>query len=216
MTEKYKDEVRFHYQQMRASAKLSYNLLYPTPAKLREECLLKFKDGCKAFDLKTLRSFVRLATTDMLQETDIQRLEPDRFKPILNCIKKGTNTAEHNIELLAWLTNFQPRPYQFFTDTKFINSVAAKESHMKPYPEYSNILDIEQSGQNKVNHNIAKVNHLEQQEAELEVNDLLKSVNIYTEERAVDQCPITIEYPSGVKLSIETNDLDLISKLVRI
>ncbi|KAA8484050.1 hypothetical protein BDE36_3573 [Arcticibacter tournemirensis] len=58
-------------------------------------------------------------------ERVIRQFDTERFKPLCNFLKRRTNnTDEINIELLAWLIDFQPRPY--YTDW---TPLAPDESH---------------------------------------------------------------------------------------
>lgn len=58
-----------------------------------------------------LRSFLEKPDNEDISESAIRRFDPDKFKPLNNFLKKGTNTDLKNIELLAWLIDFRPRPY---------------------------------------------------------------------------------------------------------
>lgn len=87
------------------------NLTHPTAAKLRNECLILFKRGLDRADTRMLKSFLGWSDKEEIYESAIKRFDPDKFKPLNNFLKKGIKTDEKNIELLAWLIDFRPRPY---------------------------------------------------------------------------------------------------------
>lgn len=109
--EQYRADIWQFYQNKKKSGELSLNLKHPTAAKLRNECLLLFRKGLDRADYRTLRSFLGRPDNEEIYESAIRRFDPDKFKPLNNFLRKGTNTDEKNIELLAWLIDFQPRPY---------------------------------------------------------------------------------------------------------
>ncbi|WP_290797873.1 hypothetical protein [Flavihumibacter sp. UBA7668] len=92
---------------------LPNSLLLPSPAKLREECLKICEERYQPRDLKTLRDFFGVVDGKDSCLKAISRFEIDKFKPLINYLKGETeDTNEKNIELLAWLIDFQPRPYE--------------------------------------------------------------------------------------------------------
>lgn len=109
--EQYRAEIWQFYQNKKSSGELSLNLKHPTAAKLRNECLLLFRKGLDRADYRMLRSFLERPDNEEIYESAIKRFDPDKFRPLNNFLKKGTNTDEKNIELLAWLIDFRPRPY---------------------------------------------------------------------------------------------------------
>jgi hypothetical protein len=48
----------------------------------------------------------------------IEKCDVDRFRPLINYINKRTSdTADMNVELLAWLIDFKPRPFELWKKT---------------------------------------------------------------------------------------------------
>jgi hypothetical protein len=114
MFEDYKEKVILAYQKKKEASSISNNLLHPTPGRLRNECLSIYKERCLQKDEKTFRLF--FGPKDNLADygQSINRVEIDKFRPLINFLKRKTNvTDERNIELLAWLIDFEPRPYQY-------------------------------------------------------------------------------------------------------
>ena len=114
MFDDYKEKVILAYQKKREASAISINLLRPTPGKLRDECLSVYGERCLQKDEKTFRLF--FGSKDSLTDygQSIRKFEIDKFKPLINFLNGKTNvTEEKNIELLAWLINFEPRPYQY-------------------------------------------------------------------------------------------------------
>lgn len=109
----YKKHVFNQYEEAKKRAQLSENLLRPTPAKIRAECLLVLKERYnQQQDAKSLRLFFghQVSATDW--EREMKKIDIDRFKPLTNFLKgKTRDTEDKNIELLAWLIDIQPRPY---------------------------------------------------------------------------------------------------------
>lgn len=110
----YKAKVIQDYQKKREARELSLNLLHSSPAKLREECLDVLQKRYLKKDDRTIRAFFkhRDETTD--NEHRIRKSKGEIFKTLDNYLKGVTaDTNDKNIELLAWLINYEPRPYQF-------------------------------------------------------------------------------------------------------
>ncbi len=110
----YKAQVVSAYKQKRDANKFSLNLLRPTPAKLRAECLAAVNERYLKKDENTLRMFFGQRKDITAYMQTIRKFDADKFKPLDNFLKGITNdTDDKNIELLAFLINFEPRPYQF-------------------------------------------------------------------------------------------------------
>ncbi len=110
----YQDQVLSTYQKKRADGNLSFNLLHPTPARLREECLVVLRDRYLKKDDKVIKAFFELQQQEADYEMNIRRFDTDKLKPLVKFIRGETTTTEvKNIELLAWLIDYEPRPYRF-------------------------------------------------------------------------------------------------------
>ncbi len=114
MLEDYKKAVIADYHQKKVKGLLSLNLSHSTPANLREECRLVLNSRPQEKDEKIIRDFFNSGVISSDYRSSIERFDPDRLRPLDNFIKGRTiSTEPTNIELLAWLINFEPRPYQY-------------------------------------------------------------------------------------------------------
>jgi hypothetical protein len=96
---------------------LPLNLQLPTPAKLKDECLAIIAIRFTSKDRETLNQF--FGHSDSNFEREIRRTETDKFRPLVNFLKGNTQeTEDRNIELLAWLIDFNARPYVFGSNYK--------------------------------------------------------------------------------------------------
>jgi hypothetical protein len=101
------------YQTKLKAGELSTNILLPKPAKLKEECLLVCQERYLKKDEKLFRSFFEPREDKAGYMSAINGADIDKFRPLCNFLKDGNiKTSERNIELLAWLIDFEPRPYQ--------------------------------------------------------------------------------------------------------
>ncbi|MXV50333.1 hypothetical protein GS399_05060 [Pedobacter sp. HMF7647] len=112
MFAEYQKQVLDFYKRKWNSGDLSLNLMHPTSAKIKSECLLVFEKRSKRKDETMLRSFFSADPTADFRLI-IKKFETDKFKPLNNYLKNSTGkTEEKNIELLAWLIDFEPRPFK--------------------------------------------------------------------------------------------------------
>ncbi|WP_026902438.1 hypothetical protein [Pedobacter glucosidilyticus] len=118
MFSEYKKQVIKLYEEKRDAMALPLNLQNPTPARLKDECLAVIAKRFKKGDEKVLRDFFGDCVDVEGYIRYIRSMDVDRFRPLINHLNKKTeNTDEKNIELLAWLIDFSPRPYIFKLDT---------------------------------------------------------------------------------------------------
>jgi hypothetical protein len=114
MLEDYKKAVISSYHQKKVKRLLSLNLSHSTPAKLREECLLVLNSRPQEKDNKIIRDFFNSGNISNDYSSSIERFDPDKLRPLDKYLKGRTESTESkNIELLAWLIDFEPRPYQY-------------------------------------------------------------------------------------------------------
>ena len=117
MNTHYQKRVLQTYHEKRADNKLSLNLIHSTPAKLRKECMEVFKTRYKKKDEEILKMFFGARDDEAGYIYAIRKFETDKFRPLDNFLKENTSDPdEKNIELLAWLIDFQPRPFQWNYD----------------------------------------------------------------------------------------------------
>lgn len=248
MFEDYEKEVRNLYQMKKESHELSLNLVHPTPSNLKKECMIQFKIRCGPKDMIMLRSFFERTSEEDFYSSSIRFFDRDKFRPLSNYLRTICTTSEKNIELLAWLINFAPRPYATYCKlshqqhlSKTENSTDKNEVLLKVT---ENVLaaDFYEGSEKDADHDILYVpsyftprrkaakrylippidgGKMEQAFSETrtfrdllpaakerQIDSLLKSENPHSK--------VTLEYPSGVRLSVDTADLELIAKLVKL
>jgi len=108
----YKTLVLQIYREKISAGTLSPNLVNPTPAKVKAECIQVCEERFLKSDEGVLRVIFRQQDGPVAYRLAIKQRDTDTFKPLCNFLKGGTNNPdEKNVELLAWLIDFEPRPY---------------------------------------------------------------------------------------------------------
>jgi hypothetical protein len=102
------------YEEKREANQLSQLLMHPTTANIRQECLNVYNEKIKKgeqIEENTLRAFFGVPPVGKNFGHVIERYNADRFRPLKSLIKREIkNPALANVELLAWLIDFTPRP----------------------------------------------------------------------------------------------------------
>jgi len=102
------------YQLKKEKSELSLNLTEPTPSRLKSECMIVYLERFREKDNKTLRLFFQTTDDTTNYSSSIRNIDTDKFKPLCNFLKGRTSdTDAKNIELLSWLIDFEPRPYDY-------------------------------------------------------------------------------------------------------
>lgn len=100
------------YQEKDAAGTLHAYLARPTPARLRDRCVSVYSDGYSRKDEQTIRTFFGKSDEKGSYLKAIEGGDIDRFRPLIKFLKDPSiKTEEKNVELLAWLIDFQPRPF---------------------------------------------------------------------------------------------------------
>ncbi|SEK24385.1 hypothetical protein [Parapedobacter koreensis] len=244
--ENYRIEVRQFYEMKKAAGELSVNLTYPSPAKLRNECLIQFrKKKHHRDDDSTLKSFFGLLPTEEFHEMAIKRFDIDKFKPLCSLLKKEFRTDEKNIELLAWLIDFCPRPCAKYWRESLKKTQATANVVTEPTtvektqqeswlpmprvnrPPLSKLYVGERKTMGRMERKLYRLSnyHRSKQiqeelfnEPEIMGNRLMTSPSSILATSAVENKSkqVTLEYPSGVKLSVNAHDISLIAQLVKL
>jgi len=101
------------YQKGCTAQTLSLFLRNPTPANLREACAETCRRRFDRKDQQILSAFFGPHEDQAAFLKAIERCDIDRFRPLLNFINGQVQNPHHkHIELLAWLVDVQPRPFQ--------------------------------------------------------------------------------------------------------
>lgn len=113
MSNSYQQQVFTDYVLKRDKQTLSLNLMKPTRSGLREECLHVYTEKGSPKNDRVLRLFFGPidAGNDYVQR--IRNFDVDKFRPLVKFLKGATtDTHDKNIELLAWLIDFQAQGSQ--------------------------------------------------------------------------------------------------------
>lgn len=109
----YQQLVMQAYEGKKKNNTLPYGLKHLTPAKLKAECEMRCTQALNKRDQRTIREFCGDLDESKTPLAMIKRCETDRFRPLVNYLKgKSEKTDEKNVELLAWLLDFQNRPWE--------------------------------------------------------------------------------------------------------
>lgn len=123
MIVQYRLELKEAYLKKRDRGELSLNLVNPTPANIRNECLVLLKSGCSEADLKIFKSFFEHPLNADLPLSKVWNFNIGKFKALSNFLKKDIKTNDRNLTLLAVLIDFNPRPFsEIFTGEENYNS----------------------------------------------------------------------------------------------
>lgn len=102
---KYQEEVYAEYLKLKGS---SIVLAEPKPAGLRDKVLELYKNG-REDSADVIRHFTQNYTA---AGAEIVRLDINKFKPVQHFLLGSTREpADRVVELVAWLIDFEPRPY---------------------------------------------------------------------------------------------------------
>jgi len=192
--------------------------MIPTCANLRNEFRLLYNAGCDKEDKRVIREFLQMPFDKELTDLAVKKCDVDKFKTLCNFINRKLKTHERNFELLAWLINFPQRPY-----SKYWRITNGK-------PDLLSELSITNKGivEESLDESFLHVkNELVAKNAKINSSNAKQDCWVETEEPRLDNYTsnnndrfakreITLEYPSGVKLSVDSTDISLIEKLVKL
>ena len=108
----YRELVLVAYDEQLASRSLSSEMLLPTPANIKAEIVKVCELGLNVSDEKILRSFVGQRSDTGAYRNAFLNGKADPFRPLVNFLNdRSIETNQRNIDLLALLIDFKPRPY---------------------------------------------------------------------------------------------------------
>lgn len=110
----YKELVLADYDRKKLAGQLSSELMHPTPGSLKAEGVKICERRFDPKDAILLQSFFNQRDNATGYRLAIQNCKADIFRQVVKLIKERTiNTKLKNTNLLAWLIDFQPRPYYY-------------------------------------------------------------------------------------------------------
>ena len=128
MSAEYNKAVLDAYQRIKAENRLPPNLKLPTPGMLRDQCELVCRERYEERDEMTLKTFFGEGRNKETFLKAMANFDVNRFKPLIRYLNGVTNrTDPKNIELLAWLIDFERRPFQFDVDYRLSEPVVQVE-----------------------------------------------------------------------------------------
>lgn len=102
------------YEEKRNANLLSQLLIHPTAASIKQECINVYRerlDRGERIEENTLRAFFGILPEGKNYGNLIEWQSLGKFKSIQKLLKKEVeNPSSANVELLAWLIDFNPRP----------------------------------------------------------------------------------------------------------
>jgi hypothetical protein len=113
----YTEQILKTFEEKRDANQLSQLLMHPTTANLRQEFLNVYRERVNKGEREeenTLRSFFGIPPAGKTFAYLIEKEYADRFRPIQSLIRRGIkNPSKVNVELVAWLIDFKPRPFLY-------------------------------------------------------------------------------------------------------
>lgn len=142
MLDDYKKAVISDYHYRKEKGLLSPVLTHPTPAQLRDECLLILNGCSQKKDEKIIKDFFNEGNDSNDYSASIRRFDADKLRPLVKFLKKQIeDTGDRNIELLAWLIDFEPRPYRYGTDYSIRDNNGEEVKSSTPLPDSKELND---------------------------------------------------------------------------
>lgn len=130
--------IKAKYEEAKTGESSGY-LQNPSPAELKNLCLLLWDRGCSNLDQEILVRFFDLNDKSTKQK-QIENFDVDKFRPISNFLKGRTETTRLiNLDVIALLVDFNPRPYWKFisgnkeelTEVVAVNEIVKKEERVE-------------------------------------------------------------------------------------
>ncbi|MFC4209912.1 hypothetical protein ACFOWA_01885 [Pedobacter lithocola] len=120
MFPEYKQLVINHYLQVLHSSDPSTYLKNPSPANLKTECLRVYELRYRPeTDRRILEDFFGAPDKNGDYWEAINTFKTPNFRPVQQLMQDtGKDSHSRNVELLAWLTGYEPRPFRFDTFMK--------------------------------------------------------------------------------------------------
>lgn len=110
----YKQVILQTYLRKKAAGPLSFRLLEPTPASIKEELIQYLNERFDLRDKQTLELFFGHQENAAAYAKAVKRIEIDKFRPVIKFLKGQTdNPDDKQVHLAALLIDFKERPYEF-------------------------------------------------------------------------------------------------------
>ncbi|NQX40694.1 hypothetical protein SAMN05421820_10498 [Pedobacter steynii] len=115
MFEEYLKDILALYEKKKSENTLPPNLSHPTPGNFRSECITVFSERPLSSDDEALRLFFGAADNEMGFARNIENSKAVQYKQMPKILKRDISSPNRKyIELLAWLINFNHRPFAVY------------------------------------------------------------------------------------------------------
>lgn len=112
LEQEYKADVLADFDRKVKESRLPPSLVSPTPGGLKAEAVSACEHRFLPKDEVLLRSFFKQKESPTAYRFAISKDDASVFKPLVNFLRdRSIDTKFKNIELLAWLIDFEPRPF---------------------------------------------------------------------------------------------------------
>lgn len=112
MYQDYINDIVKTYWEKKSEGALAQRLMSPTAANIKDECLFVSTTRFEKKDSRMLADYFGVENEEQLIVRAIKKCHRDRFKALYNyLIGESKKTDPANIILLAWLMDFEDRPY---------------------------------------------------------------------------------------------------------
>lgn len=129
----YKKEIINAYQTLKQTGRLASDLENPSPAQLRDYCLELWANRYEKADVPIIKSFFDPGNRYDDLESAIKQSDIDKLRPLINFMTKGIqNRDDKHVKLLAWLIDFQPRPYELWREQRQRTQITGITGTAKP------------------------------------------------------------------------------------
>ncbi|WP_448698121.1 hypothetical protein ACFGVR_14970 [Mucilaginibacter sp. AW1-3] len=109
---KYQGAIIEDYHQKVKQSRMAQNLVHLKTTQIRQECLDVFDRRYQESEEDVLKGFFGQQKGKEEYRTAIEKFDVDRFRQIRALLKdEVAKTDQRNVELVAWLIDFQPRPF---------------------------------------------------------------------------------------------------------
>ncbi|WP_343555568.1 hypothetical protein [Sphingobacterium sp.] len=119
---KFKEEVLALYEAKKNSHELDDLLVNPSPAKLRDYCLVRLSEGLPPEDIEILQKFFDPYKKEKSLEEAIAKYNTGSLKALQKFALNITQDPEDRVvKLLAILVDYQPRPFRYSYDNSTLD-----------------------------------------------------------------------------------------------
>ncbi len=134
----YKSAIKTQYEKKKIED-ITGILINPSPAQLRNLCLIFFDESLSNNDEITMKLFFNVKEEESLRKA-IEKCEISRFRPIRSFLR-GEKDSENmiRIELAAILVDYNPRPYKKFMQ---IGGIKEKDVEISQEIEQEEIISV--------------------------------------------------------------------------